>query len=63
MSDGRVPHLYDFLTSFCMICGAAEEAEVDGTRPTCTDAGNVIGMAHLMARKRFGIMIPQENNG
>ena len=56
------PHKFDDMTNWCVICGCSEVDFVDGYRPSCDTYGNVVGVSHIIARKRFESLLAGNPN-
>lgn len=51
------PHRFDEMTDWCVVCGCSHVDFVDGYRPSCDVYGNVTGVSHIIARKRFEALL------
>jgi len=56
------PHSFDEITDWCVICGCSRVDFVDGYRPSCDTYGNVVGVSHILAKRRFESLVASNPN-
>ena len=58
----EAPHKFDEITDWCVICGCSRVDFVEGYRPSCDVHGNVIGVSHILARRKFETLLAANPN-
>lgn len=50
------PHDWDDLSLYCVRCGQAKWRALE-LRTSCSDAENVVGISHVIVRRRFASLL------
>ena len=56
-------HIWDFVTEYCIKCGASHEDFLGGIRVKCDEVGNVIGISHRIALAKIGVKVDGSSSG